>query len=415
MKWVKHLFIIVILLVVVISVIFIPIILLKNKALTQEISTLLEYYGALIGGTITFLGVCITIRHQNKENQKNIIAAEERMRNQLRIENIPVFKYICAMVDSHSGTTEFIECSEQDEKVENLCVAIKIKNIGIKPAKNVCVRTICNNKISDGYGEIESSFIEQGDEVEMFFNFRVPELNSISEQQKDEFSHHIVFVICYYDLIGNKYSQEIDSDLLIGRHLEENDEVQYYYTYEFMKESNPKLLDDSEEYYLPKEIEEFQKEERIKDKMFAGYNAKPDKCLKQLIAKIIMSNETFKSIADLPERMFRGNKLKLRQDVATRFKQISDKEWEVVAECERNNDFDDGVFCFFVIFNLKIKTEEVAIKNIGIYRNTISYSILKLKILEWKILSMKHACGVNKITCISKRFIDIIYRIACKI
>ena len=128
-----------------------------------------------------------------------------------------------------------------------------------------------------------------------------------------------------------------------------------------------------------------------------------------------MSNETFKSIADLPERMFRGNKLKLRQDVATRFKQISDKEWEVVAECERNNDFDDGVFCFFVIFNLKIKTEEVAIKNIGIYRNTISYSILKLKILEWKILSMKHACGVNKITCISKRFIDIIYRIACKI
>lgn len=162
----------------------------------------------LTGGLFTVIGVYFTIKEEEK-NQKNAEKnANEKIREQLRLENMPVLKF-----ESNNdkkdcgGSIYYIDC---DDKTENLKIQLnlEIKNVGLGSAQNIYYQLIIGIENDGSMSGIENQIIEPKEVISHTIYFELP--------KKEEYYKNIIILVFYDDLLENKYMQKLDGCLSVS-------------------------------------------------------------------------------------------------------------------------------------------------------------------------------------------------------
>ena len=185
-----------------------------------------QVLGGLLAGSLTVMGVSWTISNQDKaraedaifaeEHRKDDIRqAEERQKEQFRIENLPVFEYRTDQkpinpLHTDSGFFTYVDCPyslKTDESI-NSHLNLYLTNIGFSAAHIRSVHLIVKHD-EDGEKTIkvgnEDIFVSRGN------TFSVQVLFYLSKKQ--EYRASLKVVVFYSDLIGNQYMQEYDGNI----------------------------------------------------------------------------------------------------------------------------------------------------------------------------------------------------------
>lgn len=162
----------------------------------------------LTGGLFTVIGVYFTIKEEEK-NQKNAEKnANEKIREQLRLENMPVLKF-----ESNNdkkdcgGSIYYIDC---DDKTENLKIQLnlEIKNVGLGSAQNIYYQLIIGIENDGSMSGIENQIIEPKEAISHTIYFELP--------KREEYYKNIIILVFYDDLLENKYMQKLDGCLSVS-------------------------------------------------------------------------------------------------------------------------------------------------------------------------------------------------------
>lgn len=154
------------------------------------------YYGAIVGGMLTLIGVCITIENGREEKKE-----------ELRKSIIPIF-YTNVVHNGNTDGADFITLDDvEPSRIEKF--SLYLTNIGLKGAKNLKIYTYADGK---SFGDVGVSvLVDVNKEYNITIGAKVAELNSVSE--KSNCKHEITIAWSYQDLIGNQYEQHCDIKL----------------------------------------------------------------------------------------------------------------------------------------------------------------------------------------------------------
>lgn len=169
----------------------------------------------LTGGLFTVIGVYFTIKEEEK-NQKNAEKnANEKIREQLRLENIPVLKFKSNNDKRNSGgSIYYIDC---DDETENLKIQLnlEIKNVELGSAQNIYYQLIIGIENDGSRSGIENQIIEPKEVISHTIYFELP--------KREDYYKNIIILVFYDDLLENKYMQKLDGCLSVS--MNENEYV----------------------------------------------------------------------------------------------------------------------------------------------------------------------------------------------
>lgn len=178
--------------------------------------------GGVIGGTLTFLGVSITLKYQKKSDDEK-----------LRLSLIPIFEYEVGSVEDIFNdadlkknynvifdTTIYLEGTTKDTKdLDEWYSMIKVKNIGIghSQVKNIVfnIYEISNGKL------LQSEIIENGYKLlkannssKFVFMIYIPKKEKPEVKPPYKVAiYKLDIIISYQDMIGNTYSQIVHCEI----------------------------------------------------------------------------------------------------------------------------------------------------------------------------------------------------------
>lgn len=158
---------------------------------------LANYSSGIISAIISaVILVIVTILQIKKNNEDNI----ERDKENLRVQNMPILKYLIDTENKSKGTLdELIITNTDDGNVYNL--NISIKNIGLNNIKNIKIdfkSSIIGHSIYRILGNQTIEVLEKGEEIE---------LNKFFSLKSSNEPYDIDIVIYYEDVLSNWYRQ----------------------------------------------------------------------------------------------------------------------------------------------------------------------------------------------------------------
>lgn len=172
-----------------------------------------EYFmgiAQMVGGLFTVIGVYFTIKEEEKMRKIDNENVDNKIKEQLRLENLPVLKFRC---DNEKKACDevvyYVDCEASDDTYK-VQLNIEIKNVGLGSAQNIRFQKIIGIENDDSKSGIENQIIEPKETINYTMCFEIPQKNI-------DFYKRLTILIFYDDLLENKYMQKLDGYLSILR------------------------------------------------------------------------------------------------------------------------------------------------------------------------------------------------------
>lgn len=216
----------------------------------------------MTGGLFTVIGVYMTIKEEEKIRKSDEENFDNKIKEQLRLENLPVLKFSCNNDEkSVSGIVEYVDCTSEEETTE-IQLNIDIKNVGLGSAQKIWFQSIIGIKNDNSMSGIENQIIEPKEKITNTIYFRIP-------KNKTEFNKRLTILVFYSDLLNNKYMQKLDGNISISE-CENDGEITYYPHIHVSADKDYEKIGENYKYEIPQEIIEeelnrIKEEEKYKD------------------------------------------------------------------------------------------------------------------------------------------------------
>lgn len=167
------------------------------------------YFGAVIGGFVTLLGVKITLDHQRKQDKDNKEKEQKKFQEELRLQYLPYLDITYNENDNsitEKNVPVFIILKDKEFKIysnyyednptRNVIykkIPFLLKSIGNNSIKSINLK----NPFLEEYMILTKNVLEPGNSIAIDINF-------FAEGMKDSYSIELDFI--YEDLLTNRYS-----------------------------------------------------------------------------------------------------------------------------------------------------------------------------------------------------------------
>ncbi len=237
----------------------------------------------MLGGLLTVIGVYLTIKQEEKIRKSEEKNYDNKIKEQLRLENLPVLKFnINNDKISNSGTVKYIDCdSDEDSYHEQL--NINIKNVGLGSAQNIYYQLIIGIDNDGSRMGQENLIIEPKEEVTKTIYFRIPKV-------KTDYYKRLTIVVFYSDLLNNNYVQVLSGYISVS-YCESDGVVEYQPGIYVSPNKLYERIGENYKYELPAEVIEAEKN-RIE------YEKKQEEIIKRI------TKEKIDEINDLTENYY---------------------------------------------------------------------------------------------------------------
>lgn len=329
-----------------------------------------QVLGGLLGGIFTLIGVCWTLIIQSKERKEDLIQAEERQKEQNRLQNLPVFQY---KVDnenkSKSGTVYMFNCSKDDETV---CIPLNIciKNIGLGAAQHIYYQLYIDNKHQGTKQGLVNSLIQINDTIEDTYYIYV---------RKEEMSLIAKLIVYYDDLIGNHYVQELDGVLTKSYSTDTNTniaEINFNITFPTIKDYL--VVDNDYNYEIPKETIDMHEMNKVYSKRIEEYTKLDGyKDIENLVNKFVKDNEN--DIFDYLPNCYKNIKFMGGGGITDITEAKNKKEYLVTLSVNTTQTIN-AELNYVVVLNVNLNTNKIYIDNIKLVKHTIKSNWFKHKL-----------------------------------
>ena len=163
----------------------------------------------MVGGLFTVIGVYFTIKEEQKMRKIDNENADNKIKEQLRLENLPVLKFRCDNEEkSCDGIIYNVDCEPSDDNYK-VQLNIEIKNVGLGSAQNIWFQKIIGIENDNSKSGIENQIIEPKETINYTMCFEIPKNNM-------DFDKRLTILVFYDDLLDNKYMQKLAGNLSIS-------------------------------------------------------------------------------------------------------------------------------------------------------------------------------------------------------
>ena len=163
----------------------------------------------MVGGLFTVIGVYFTIKEEEKMRKIDDKNTDNKIKEQLRLENLPVLKFSCDNEEkSCGGIVYHVDCETSDDNYK-VQLNIEIKNVGLGSAQNIWFQKIIGIENDDSKSGIENQIIEPKETINYTMYFEFPKNDT-------EFYKRLTILVFYDDLLDNKYMQKLEGSLSIS-------------------------------------------------------------------------------------------------------------------------------------------------------------------------------------------------------
>ena len=164
----------------------------------------------MVGGLFTVIGVYFTIKEEEKMRKIDNKNADNKIKEQLRLENLPVLKFRCDNEDKScgGGVVYYVDCEANADNYK-VQLNIEIKNVGLGSAQNIWFQKIIGIENDGSKSGIENQIIEPKETINHTMYFEFPKNDT-------EFYKRLTILVFYDDLLENKYMQKLDGSLSIS-------------------------------------------------------------------------------------------------------------------------------------------------------------------------------------------------------
>lgn len=163
----------------------------------------------MLGGLFTVIGVYFTIKEEEKMRKIDDKNADNKIKEQLRLENLPVLKFSCDNEEkSCDGVVYHVDCETSNDNYK-VQLNIEIKNVGLGSAQNIWFQKIIGIENDDSRSGIENQIIEPKETINYTMYFEFPKNDT-------EFYKRLTILVFYDDLLENKYMQKLEGSLSIS-------------------------------------------------------------------------------------------------------------------------------------------------------------------------------------------------------
>lgn len=164
----------------------------------------------MVGGLFTVIGVYFTVKEEEKMRKIDNKNADNKIKEQLRLENLPVLKFRCDNEEKScvGGVVYYVGCEANDDNYK-VQLNIEIKNVGLGSAQNIWFQKIIGIENDGSKSGIENQIIEPKETINYTMYFEFPKKDT-------EFYKRLTILVFYDDLLENKYMQKLDGSLSIS-------------------------------------------------------------------------------------------------------------------------------------------------------------------------------------------------------
>lgn len=164
----------------------------------------------MVGGLFTVIGVYFTVKEEEKMRKIDNKNADNKIKEQLRLENLPVLKFRCDNEEKScvGGVVYYVGCEANDDNYK-VQLNIEIKNVGLGSAQNIWFQKIIGIENDGSKSGIENQIIEPKETINYTMYFEFPKKDT-------EFYKRLTILVFYDDLLENKYMQKLDGGLSIS-------------------------------------------------------------------------------------------------------------------------------------------------------------------------------------------------------
>lgn len=205
----------------------------------------------MLGGLLTVIGIYLTIKQEEKIRKSDEKNYDNKIKEQLRLENLPVLKFSTNNDEiSNSGVIKYIDCTEEEDTYHKQ-LNINIKNVGLGSAQNIYFQIIIGIENNDSKMGNVNQILEPKDEFTETIYFRIP-------KEKNDLNKRITIVVFYSDLLNNNYVQVLDGNIGITR-CESDGIVEYNPGIYASANNSYERIGENYKYELPEEVVESEK------------------------------------------------------------------------------------------------------------------------------------------------------------
>ena len=328
----------------------------------------------MTGGLFTVIGVYMTIKEEEKIRNSDEENFDNKIKEQLRLENLPVLKFSCNNDEkSVSGIVEYVDCTSEEETTE-IQLNIDIKNVGLGSAQKIWFQSIIGIKNDDSISGRENQIIEPKETITNTMYFHIP-------KNKTEFNKRLTILVFYSDLLDNKYMQKLDGNISISE-CENDGEITYYPHIHVSADKDYEKIGEHYKYEIPQEIIEeeldrIKEEEKNKDIL----KSIPDKSkIDELINEYLRDKNSFCEIIKetLNSPNYEGG------DGITDYRRVKGNIYEVTITGSMGISRREYVKCEWLI-RVNVKTEVVKTIDKKITKSTLKIKKRVLNELKRKI------------------------------
>ena len=339
----------------------------------------------MVGGLFTVIGVYFTIKEEEKMREIDEKNADNKIKEQLRLENLPVLKFRCDNEKkSCDGVVYHVDCESSDDNYK-VQLNIEIKNVGLGSAQNIWFQKIIGIENDDSKSGIENQIIEPKETINYTMYFEFPKNDT-------EFYKRLTILVFYDDLLENKYMQKLDGSLSISWC--ESDGRRDYHPNVFLSvnEKYVKIGTDFK-YEIPQEIIE-DEISRIK------YEEKQKKIIETIPEKSKIDEiveEYFKdrnNFFDIVRKFFKTVDFKIGSGRIDDYKLVKKNIYDVTIVDEIGVSRKEHIKCE-TILRVNIKTEEIRCIDKRVVKSTLN--IKKRELNRFKKYLNKEVKQIKKL------------------
>lgn len=200
----------------------------------------------MVGGLFTVIGVYFTIKEEEKMRKIDEMNAENKIKEQLRLANLPVLKFESDNEkESNSGSVYFVECESNGDNLK-IQLNIKIKNVGLGSAQNIFFQEIIGIKNDGSTNGITNQILEPKEVISHTIYFELPKIES-------HLYKRLTILMFYEDLLGNKYMQKLDGYITCQKG-EKDSNYEYSASASVSSDDNYIRIGQDYKYEIPQEV-----------------------------------------------------------------------------------------------------------------------------------------------------------------
>lgn len=201
----------------------------------------------MLGGLFTVIGVYFTIKEEEKIRKIDELNAENKLKEQLRLENLPVLKFKCNNdVISNSGNVYYVDCTDENDETCRAQLNLEIKNVGLGSAQNIWFQKIIGIENDNSRSGIENQIIEPKETINNTMYFVMP-------KNKVDLYKRLTILVFYDDLLGNQYMQKLDGSISFSC-CESNGNIEYNPNVFVAVNAKYEKIGNNYKYEIPQEI-----------------------------------------------------------------------------------------------------------------------------------------------------------------